>query len=185
MIRLSLLLTGVALVSVVGLYPTLTVLGQAESSAGDTGSATATTPAPKKTGVQESVPNDLVFPTDSTGRKRETEQGDPVLVGRAGLNLQVLPINTTKELLTVMKSFNQALGVTCTYCHMMADDEQSFSRDDKSHKIAARKMVLLGRQINKIMEPDFGVDKTTCYTCHRGSKYPRKDPPKPKKGNRR
>ncbi len=185
MARLSLLLTGVALVGVVGFYPTLAVLGQAESSAGDTGSATATTPIQPRAGVGDSIPNDIALPSDSAGRTRETVQGDPILRGRAGLNLQVLPIDTIKELLTVMKSYNQALGVTCTYCHVMADDEQSFSKDDKSHKIATRKMILLERQINKIMEPDFGVNKTTCYTCHRGSKYPRKSPPKPKKENER
>jgi hypothetical protein len=99
-------------------------------------------------------------------------------------NLQVLPKDISRDqLLPIMKSFAQSLGVRCTYCHVGEEGKPlstfDFASDAKKDKVTARKMLVMVHRIN---EQDFGVKdfkdvKVTCYTCHRGSTKPLTAPP--------
>ena len=97
----------------------------------------------------------------------------------APTNLQVLTPDV--HLVTVMQSFNAALGVQCVYCHVEGD----FASDANPKKAVARKMLTMLKQVNMHF-PDAGNDflhsrylpfpegkqYVTCYTCHRGSTTP-------------
>jgi len=71
----------------------------------------------------------------------------------------------------MMGAFRTALGVQCTFCHVMGD----FASDENPHKDIARKMIVMEREINAKF-PD-GKDHVTCYTCHRGAEEPAMTPP--------
>src|SRR5437870_568032 len=103
---------------------------------------------------------------------------------QAPKNLKLLAQNT--EIPFVMRGFNEALGVECTYCHVQGD----FAADTNPKKEIARKMIAMVRQINTNF-PGTGVfpvgeQVVTCWTCHRGDTHPvsvsnkRYDPPAPK-----
>ncbi|MEP7310212.1 MAG: c-type cytochrome [Acidobacteriota bacterium] len=97
----------------------------------------------------------------------------------APTNLQVLTADV--NLPKVMASFNAALAVQCTYCHVA----NNFSSDANSKKDVARKMLRLLQQVN-LHFPDAGNDfvnsrylpfpegkqYVSCYSCHRGSAIP-------------
>ena len=86
--------------------------------------------------------------------------------GRGGppKNLKILPADV--DIRATMGAFRAALGVQCTYCHVMGD----FASDDNPKKEVARKMITMVRQINGNF-PD-GKMHVTCYTCHRGAEEP-------------
>jgi hypothetical protein len=77
------------------------------------------------------------------------------------------------DILFIMRSFNEALGVQCTYCHVQGD----FAADTNPKKDIARKMIAMGRLIDDSfpssagMFPD-GYHEVDCLTCHRGSVKP-------------
>jgi len=97
----------------------------------------------------------------------------------AATNLQVLTANVNLQ--TVMESFNTALGVQCSYCHVAND----FAADANPKKAVARAMLRMLKQVNMHF-PDAGNDflnsrylpfpegkqYVTCYTCHRGDPHP-------------
>ncbi len=95
-------------------------------------------------------------------------------------NLQVLPKLISKEkLLGTMRSFTEALGVNCGFCH--ADQEGSdrldFPSDKKQEKEEARIMLKMVMGINKdylsqLSEYTKDVMSVSCITCHRGNKKP-------------
>jgi hypothetical protein len=99
-------------------------------------------------------------------------------------NLQVLPKDISRDqLLPIMKSFSQGLGVRCTHCHVGEEGKPlstfDFASDAKKEKVTARKMLVMVHRIN---EQDFGVKdfkdvKVTCFTCHRGATKPLTAPP--------
>ena len=94
-------------------------------------------------------------------------------------NLQILTADV--NLSKVMGSFNDGLGVQCTYCHAAGD----FASDANPKKEVARRMLRLITQIN-LHFPDAGNDfvnsrylpfpegkqYVTCYSCHRGAAIP-------------
>ena len=90
--------------------------------------------------------------------------------GGGGKNVQVLG---GADLPSTMQSFVQALGLldkgTCSYCHV-----EDRSSDEKKPKQVARRMITMMRAINGTF-PD-GQQHVTCYTCHRGSTTPLKEP---------
>ena len=99
-------------------------------------------------------------------------------------NLQVLPKDISEDqLLGVMKSAAQSLGVRCSHCHDGAGDDLStynFAADSKAPKATARLMLRLTSQINSVLK-DVGsrkgdANKVTCQTCHRGNKTPARLP---------
>lgn len=95
-------------------------------------------------------------------------------------NLQVLPQDISEEGLGhVMDGFKYALGVKCSFCHVVGDDgKMDWASDENHHKEIARDMMRMTMDINvnyfKVQNPqDFEVD---CFTCHNGSKHPEKTP---------
>jgi hypothetical protein len=86
-------------------------------------------------------------------------------------NLKLLQVKGP-ELREVMLSFNMALGVMCTECHVQGN----FPSDDNPKKNVARMMITMVRDINAKF-PD-GQQHVRCYTCHRGSTMPLTEPPK-------
>lgn len=100
-------------------------------------------------------------------------------VFRAPSNLQVLPRGAAGPALhNLMKSFNQALGVHCDYCH--AQDAKpgrlDFPSDENPKKAIARVMITMLDEINSKYVAQLGdppyVEQATCGTCHRGQSDP-------------
>lgn len=85
-------------------------------------------------------------------------------------NIQVLKDLRATELDGVMNFMCAALGVGCTYCHT-----NPWESDEKSAKLAARKMIVMTRAING--EHFSGNPAVTCYTCHRGQHNSVPNPP--------
>ena len=103
--------------------------------------------------------------------------------GRAGAqaktpqNLQVLPKDwTLQQVQQQMRGFAAALGVECLHCHVGTMQERF--KDDNPKKGIARKMIQMTNAINAdllkgIGDPAAaGVNKVTCFTCHRGAIKP-------------
>jgi tetratricopeptide (TPR) repeat protein len=95
-------------------------------------------------------------------------------------NLQVLPKLISREkLVETMRSFTDALGVNCGFCHaqQQGTDKLDFPSDDKSEKNEARVMLKMVMGINqdylpRLSEYTKDVMKVKCVTCHRGNKKP-------------
>ena len=89
-------------------------------------------------------------------------------------NLKILPKDISKDsLMSLMKGYNQALGVKCNHCHTM--DKSS---DDKHEKEIARHMIKFTNELNaKEFAPigDQYKNAIECATCHRGSTKPMSD----------
>jgi len=85
-------------------------------------------------------------------------------------NIQALKELRASELDGVMNFMCAALGVGCTYCHTNPWDS-----DEKTAKLAARRMILMTRAING--EHFSGNPAVTCYTCHRGQHNSVPNPP--------
>lgn len=89
-------------------------------------------------------------------------------------NLKILPKDISKDsLMSLMKGYNQALGVKCNHYHTM--DKSS---DDKHEKEIARHMIKLTNELNaKEFAPigDQYKNAIECATCHRGSTKPMND----------
>jgi hypothetical protein len=89
----------------------------------------------------------------------------------AAKNLKLLAQNT--DIAFVMQSFNEALGVQCTYCHVEGD----FAVDTNPKKEVARRMISMVRLIDTSFAssvgafPD-GYHEVDCLTCHRGNIKP-------------
>jgi hypothetical protein len=114
-------------------------------------------------------------------------------------NLQVLAKDIPQqELLQVMQSFTQGLGVQCGYCHAPAPAPEGqargggggrgrggpaapqfdFPSDQQAPKKAAREMMQLVRDINSKVPAAVGktaesATRVQCITCHRGIAIPR------------
>ncbi len=112
---------------------------------------------------------------------RATPQAQTPPAGRGGgqapTNLQVLPKTMTQqEVVAVMRTFTQGLGVMCDHCHVGTQADRA--KDDKPEKATARKMIKMMMAINDDFLKDVGTPppagqtKVTCYTCHRGALKP-------------
>jgi predicted metal-binding protein len=98
-------------------------------------------------------------------------------------NLKVLPKKITHDDLDkVMKHYNAALGVKCSFCHVRNEQTQKmdWASDAKEEKVIARSMM---KMTNKLNIKNFGEKKTqynqavmevSCNTCHRGKAHPAK-----------
>ena len=98
-------------------------------------------------------------------------------------NLQVLPKDTSPaQLVAMMKSFAQGLGVRCEHCHVGEGNDLSkfdFAADTKPAKATARKMIriasTLNAEVSAIVPPAADAPtalRVTCFTCHRGALKP-------------
>lgn len=99
-------------------------------------------------------------------------------------NLTVLPKTISKEnLIKVMKSFTEGLGVRCNFCHVGKEGQPlstyDFASDDKDNKRKARIMLQMTNNINEEYLSElkkFGsgyVIEVKCITCHHGLKEPK------------
>jgi tetratricopeptide (TPR) repeat protein len=123
----------------------------------------------------------------SAGAQQPAPQGRGGVPGAASpaqpapTNLQVLPKDISREqLLQTMQAFSQALGVQCSYCHVLEGrgGRNDTASDEKPAKKTARQMLVLAREINDKLPSAVGkpADATTrvgCMTCHRGVAIPR------------
>jgi hypothetical protein len=92
-------------------------------------------------------------------------------------NLKVLAANS--DVPFIMASFNEALGVQCTYCHVQGD----MAADGNDKKETARKMIGMVRVIDTSFSSSNGVfpagyHEVDCLTCHRGNVKPETMAPK-------
>lgn len=105
--------------------------------------------------------------------------------GQAHKNLKVLPADISgAKLDSIMKSYNKALGVSCSFCHVKTKsftDSLDFVSDAEPMKENAREMMRMTIEINK---NHFYYDKKerpeylttiSCKTCHRGEPFPPED----------
>ncbi|WP_166036653.1 c-type cytochrome [Sphingosinicella sp. YJ22] len=94
-------------------------------------------------------------------------------------NLQVLPRDIAqRDLINIMQSFNRALGVECSYCHVAGN----FASDANGHKNIARGMLRLTQRLNRELLPEIqglGEPRVSCFTCHRGEAQPATAPGAP------
>lgn len=86
-------------------------------------------------------------------------------------NLKLLAPDT--DIAFTMRTFTQALGVQCVYCHVQGD----FASDTNPKKDVARKMIAMVRQIDASFPSSTGIfpagyHEVDCSTCHRGSVKP-------------
>ncbi len=88
-------------------------------------------------------------------------------------NIQVLRGIPENQFLSTMGFFSASIGESCEFCH---DDESSWAgyAKDNEHKQTARKMILMMNAINKSYFG--GARKLTCYSCHRGTDFPKVTP---------
>jgi hypothetical protein len=82
-------------------------------------------------------------------------------------NIKVLNEMSDSEIRKEMMVWTEALGTTCSHCHMGAD----FASEMNPKKDVARKMFTMVKAINK----DFLAGKATCVLCHRGATVPDPD----------
>ena len=99
----------------------------------------------------------------------------PETSGHKYKNIKVLKDLPADQLIPVMHQFNDALGVKCDACHIIEADHKGFDKDDKPMKEAARKMILMVRDIKSKQKALGG--KGTCFMCHHGSPEPQLAPP--------
>ena len=88
-------------------------------------------------------------------------------------NLKVLDSKIEKsELKLLMKGYAKSLGVKCTFCHV----KDAYYKDDKEHKLIARKMITMTAGIRADLKDLFPNDdvseKFNCIVCHAGSADP-------------
>lgn len=96
-------------------------------------------------------------------------------------NLQVLPkdISPGDMQKIMVGEFEDALGVSCGFCHAKKDStELDYASDAKPEKQIARQMLRMTLNLNKdyfkIENPMVGTSNiaVTCNTCHRGDTFP-------------
>jgi hypothetical protein len=98
-------------------------------------------------------------------------------------NLQFFPKETTAaQIVPIMRNFNAALGVNCTYCHNSEPPADrpgnDFASDEKQTKKTARVMLNMVRQVNMTLQSQLGkpageLTNVQCVTCHRGVAIPK------------
>jgi hypothetical protein len=81
----------------------------------------------------------ILVPASVIPQQRGGRGGTPA---PAPKNLKLLSPNS--EVFFIMQSFNEALGVQCTYCHV----ENDFAADMNPKKEIARKMISMVRLID-------------------------------------
>ncbi len=89
-------------------------------------------------------------------------------------NIKVLKDLPATELIPEMHRYNEALGVTCDYCHAITTnatgERTGFELDDKKKKTTARAMVEMCDDIKMNQKSLKG--KVSCFMCHHGSHKP-------------
>jgi Photosynthetic reaction centre cytochrome C subunit len=94
--------------------------------------------------------------------------------------VKVLRGLTVQQFETEMQLMNQALGVSCGFCHARGN----FAAETNPRKATARRMIEMVRAIDQQYFPEHRpadgesrLGKVTCFTCHQGSESPKVPPP--------
>ncbi len=95
-------------------------------------------------------------------------------------NLQVLPAQLSRAgLRSLMKQYERALGVSCSYCHVEDRDSGviDYASDENPRKHTARLMISMLNEINDKHLAQLGGDRryaqsVTCGSCHQGRATP-------------
>lgn len=111
----------------------------------------------------------------------------PGSAGEKRPNLRVLQALPESQLFSLMNLIADSLGVKCDYCHVQEKPDLTkspsnvggwvWARDDKPQKVKAREMMQMVVELNA--RSFKGVERVTCYTCHRGSTDPARTVPLP------
>jgi hypothetical protein len=106
----------------------------------------------------------------------------PKLAPQQYKNIKVLTELPANQLINTMQSWNAALGVKCDFCHVVSETGTGWEKDDNPHKLVARDMVLLTRDMNS--RHASLKNQATCYMCHHGQAEPeiKAAAPKPPQG---
>ena len=87
---------------------------------------------------------------------------------------------TVQQFEAEMQLMNQALGVSCGFCHARGN----FASETNPRKATARRMIEMVQAIDQQYFPDHRpadgesrLGKVTCFTCHQGSERPKAAPP--------
>jgi hypothetical protein len=96
--------------------------------------------------------------------------------------VKVLTGLTVPEFEAEMQLMNQALGVSCGFCHARGN----FAAETNPRKATARKMIEMVKGINQQFFADYKASgavgdesqlgKVTCFTCHQGQERPKAKP---------
>lgn len=94
-------------------------------------------------------------------------------------NLRVLPKDiSAADLKDWMERYDEALGVTCDYCHVQDPQTQRFdyASDDNAKKQTARVMIAMlddinGKFLSQLGDPRYPVN-VSCGNCHQGQSEP-------------
>ena len=90
-------------------------------------------------------------------------------------NIQVLKDLPASQLHDAMTFMAASMGGNCLTCHVRADGEFAYEKDDNDHKVTARTMLQMVRAIN---DQHFkGEERVTCSTCHQARREPSPLPP--------
>jgi cytochrome c553 len=94
--------------------------------------------------------------------------------------VKVLTGLTVPEFEQEMQHFVQAVGVSCTGCHM---PKGNFASDENPRKVKARQMIEMTKALNAQFFPGHAraegesvLGRVTCYTCHQGDLKPKTAP---------
>lgn len=101
-------------------------------------------------------------------KKQKMDPNKPA--GEQFKNVKVLTTVPSGQFLQTMRSFNAALGVECSFCHV-----QDRSSDEKKEKLMARSMITMSHEINEKFFK--GEMEVRCFTCHQGKEHPVSAPP--------
>jgi hypothetical protein len=105
---------------------------------------------------------------DSAGEPlRKPEQ----TAGEHYKNVKLLKDMPASAFIDAMRSFNEALGKNCEFCHVQG----KMDVDDKKEKVTARKMIEMTHNINA--QSFDGKMEVRCYSCHKGLAHPQGQPP--------
>jgi Photosynthetic reaction centre cytochrome C subunit len=102
-------------------------------------------------------------------------------------NLKVLRNDiSTADIKRLMHRYEDALGVSCDYCHVENDDTKQldYASDDNPKKQTARLMIAMLNDINdkylaQLGNGDYGTP-VTCGNCHQGQTTPPAFDPRPR-----
>jgi len=97
-------------------------------------------------------------------------------------NLKVLPKSwSNQQIGTLMRTFNESLGVQCTHCHEPnpkapppaagRGPQLDYTLDGKPEKDIARKMIQMVTSLNETLKTvgdQTVAEKVSCFSCHQG-----------------
>ena len=97
-------------------------------------------------------------------------RGQPLAAENKYRNIQVLKGVPARNVDSIMRAFNRALGVQCVACHVQDD----WANDSKPQFGTTRKMFQMVKVLNENQLA--GLSGVSCWTCHAGQTKPSRLP---------